>query len=185
MPKKVIIIHGWTGSPTKDWLDWLKTNLEQYDYEVLVPKMPNTNNPNLNSWLEHLTNIVGTPDENCYFVGHSLGCITIMRYLESLKNNQKIGGTVFVAGFITTCGHDKLESFFTKNINWSKIKTHCKAFISIQSDNNSHISLPYEGIFKDKLNAQVIIEHNKKHFTGDEGVNELPIALESVLNISR
>ena len=33
-------------------------------------------------------------DENTYFVGHSIGCQAIMRYLESV-DVKKIGGVLF------------------------------------------------------------------------------------------
>lgn len=99
MNKRVFIVHGWGGFPQKGWFPWLKNKLENRGFIVQIPPMPDTENPNMKPWVNHLAKIVGTPDKNCYFIGHSLGCITILRYLESLKTNQKIGGAVLVAGF--------------------------------------------------------------------------------------
>lgn len=90
--KRVFVVHGWSGYPEEGWRTWLKSELEKEDFRVFVPTMPNTDNPKLNSWLKRLIKTVGTPDKNCYFVGHSLGCITILRYLETLKKNQEVGG---------------------------------------------------------------------------------------------
>lgn len=102
--------------------------------------MPDTANPTMDKWVTHLKKIVGNPDGDCYFVGHSLGCITILRFLETLGEDQKVGGVVLVAGF----GHDldfkgyksELSSFFQTPINWKKIKKHCNKFVAIHSDDD-------------------------------------------------
>ena len=64
------------------------------------------------------------------------------------------------------------------------IQRHCPKFIAIHSDNDPYVSLHYGDLFKEKLGAEVIIEHNKKHFSGDEGITELPIVLNSILKIA-
>lgn len=186
MTKRVFFIHGWEGHPEEGWRPWLKNELEKRGFEVYIPAMPNTNHPNLNAWLKHLSKTVNVPDENCCFVGHSLGCITILRYFEALKNNQKVSGAVLVAGFTSNLGYKDLNSFFTKPINWKKITSHCKKFIAIHSDNDPWVSLHYgKEFFKEKLHAEIIIENNMKHFSGDDGINKLPSALKSVLKISK
>ncbi len=108
--KKVIIIHGWEGSPQADWFPWLKKELKAKGFVVEVPAMPDTMHPTLESWLVHLKKVTGEPNENTYFVGHSLGVITILRYLESLED-KKVGGIVLVAGFSEQIGYDLFEVF--------------------------------------------------------------------------
>ncbi|PIR13849.1 esterase [Candidatus Falkowbacteria bacterium CG11_big_fil_rev_8_21_14_0_20_39_10] len=184
MTKKAILIHGWEGYPEEGWLPWLKNELEKQGFEVIVPAMPNSGKPKMKEWLDYLKKIVGNPDKNCYFVGHSLGCITILRYLESLKNGQNIGGAVLVAGFSSNLGYDELDSFFQNKINWDKIKLHGQKFIDIVSDNDPFVSLHYADFFKEKLGAEVIIEKNKGHLGGEHNINKLPSALKSVLKIS-
>ena len=116
MSKKAFIVHGWEGTPESGWNPWLKNELEKKGFTVIVPPMPDTENPEMGAWLNHLKDVVGEPDKDCYFVGHSLGCITILRYLESLPGDKKIGGAVLVAGFASNLGYEELESFFAKPI---------------------------------------------------------------------
>lgn len=184
MPKRAILIHGWEGYPEEGWRPWLKKELESKGFEVIVPAMPDSANPKMDTWLSHLNKLVGEPDKDTYFVGHSLGCITILRYLESLSKNQVIGGAVLVAGFTSNLGFEELDNFFPSLVDWDKIKPHCSKFVAIHSDNDPYVSLHYSDFFKDNLGAEIIVEHNMKHFSGDDGVNELPAALESVLKIS-
>ena len=116
-------------------------------------------------------------------VGHSLGAITILRYLESLSEGQKIGGAVFVAGFTDDLKIPELKDFFTTAINWDKVKQHCPTFIALHSDNDPYVSLWYRDIFQDKLQAKVITMHNMRHFSGDDGIKELPELLELITTI--
>jgi hypothetical protein len=132
-----------------------------------------------------LKKTVRTPDRECYFVGHSLGCITLLRYLETLKEHQQIGGCVLIAGFISNLGYTELESFFKTPIAWENINKHCRKFVAIHSDDDPYVSLHYGHMFQEKLNAKLIIEHGKKHFSGEDGVIELPSALHQLLRISQ
>src|SRR3989344_6946533 len=99
MKKRVIITHGWGGHPKGDWFPWLKKELEAKSFEVHIPRLPNAENPRIEKWVPKLAQVVGVADEETYFVGHSMGCQAIARYLESLPEGVKIGGAVFVAGF--------------------------------------------------------------------------------------
>jgi hypothetical protein len=184
MPKRIFLIHGWEGYPEEGWRPWLKSKLEKEGFSVFVPAMPDTKHPKMDDWIKHLIKIVGIPDKDCYFVGHSLGCITILRYLENLEDGQEVGGAVLIAGFTSNLGYEELESFFTKHIDWERIKSHCKKFVAIHSDNDPYVSLHYGDFFKDKLNSEVIVEHDMRHFSGDDGITELPVALNTVLRMS-
>ena len=190
--KRVFLIHGWGGYPEEGWKPWLKNELEKRDFIVYVPAMPDSEHPKMDAWLEELRKTVGTPDEDCYFVGHSLGCITILRYLETLEESQEIGGAVLVAGFSDiniTIGKDEdineIKTFFETDVDFKKIKTHCKKFVAIHSDDDPYVPLRYANIFKEKLGAEIIVQNNMKHFSGEDGINQLPIALESVLKLSK
>lgn len=187
--KHVYLIHGWGGNPKHGWFPWLKKELENENFDVFAPVMPNTDNPKLETWLPHLSETIGTPDENCYLVGHSLGCITILRYLESLENDKKIGGVILIAGFGKDLEYKdykgELSSFFETPVDWNKIKKHCPKFIAIHSDNDPWVNIKNGELFKQKLNAKLEIMHAMKHFSGDDGIEKLPIALKSILELDR
>jgi hypothetical protein len=138
----------------------------------------------MDKWVLHLAELVGKPTENDYFIGHSLGCITILRYLEQIEESQKVGGAILIAGFTDDLGYKELSSFFQKPINFSKIKSRSKEFIAIHSDNDPYVALSYGDILKEKLDAKLIIGHNMKHFSGDDNITELPVALGAILDIS-
>ena len=185
MQKCAYLIHGWDGSPDGAWRPWLKKELEKKGWLVEALKMPTPHHPKMTTWVEPLQNTIGKPDKNCYFIGHSLGCITILRYLESLKVNEKIGGVFMVAGFSSNLGYKELENFFKTPINWKKIKTHCSHFTAIHSDNDYYVSLNYGDLFKQFLNAKLIIKPKMGHFGDNDGITKLPFLLEEILRVSK
>jgi len=188
--KRVFIIHGWGGSPDEGWFLWLAKNLREKGFLVEVPAMPDADDPKIEAWVTYLEKIVGRCDENTIFVGHSIGCQTIMRYLENLPENEKSDGAVFVAGWFTLTGLEEEEERMTSSpwvnlpIDLKKVKTRAKKFICIFSDDDPFVPAENWEIFSKKLGAEIIVEKNKGHFTGDDGSAELPAALEAVLKIA-
>ncbi len=177
--KRVFLIHGWEGSPKEHWFPWLKKELEKLDFKVKSLDMPNSNYPKLSEWLNHIKKSVTSPDKDTYFVGHSLGCITIVRYLELLPNEAKIGGCVLVAGF-SFLKDKEMKEFYKKDFDIVKIRKHCDKFVNIYSDNDEDISLKESKSFAKLLKAKKVLEKGKGHFCLDEGVDKLPNVLKAI-----
>lgn len=191
--KIVYIIHGWSDGPQGSWFPWLKTELETRGFEVCVPSMPDADEPKIEAWVGYLAKVSKMVDENTYFVGHSIGCQTILRYLERLLNNKKIGGAVFVAGWffkltnLETEEEEKIaEPWVETPINFEKVKKITRNFIAIFSDNDPFVPLDKNvKLFRDKLDAEIMIEHGKGHMIKEDGVTELPIVLEALLRMTQ
>ncbi len=189
--KRVFIIHGWGGNSEESWFPWLKKELEQRKFKVIVPNMPNSKIPKIDAWVSHLTENIGKADKNTFLVGHSIGCQAIMRYLEQLSPKEKIGGAVLVAGFFTLIGLTTKEKPIAKpwlenSIDFKKVKEHCSNLTVILSDNDSYVPLEENKLkFEKELNAKVIVKHNLGHFSGENGITELPSALQEILKFSK
>ena len=186
--RRAIIVHCWEGTPEYCWYPWVKKELEQKGLEVKIPAFPDTNNPDRDAWVAHLEKEVGIPDENLYLVGHSIGCATILRYLENIDEAEKIGGAIFVAGFTENPGYDEVQTFFDEPFDFEKIKKSAKSsFAAIFSDNDPHVDLKFAEIFKEKLGAKIIIKHKMGHFSGsienEKATHELPDVVERTLDM--
>ena len=191
MPRKrVFIIHGWDGLPEDGWFPWLADKLEERGFEVNLPLMPHTAKPEIRAWVSHLKEIVGNPNSDTYFVGHSIGAQTILRYLEGLPRDANVGGAVFVAGWFTLANLDDEEEWkiatpwIETPIDCTKVLEHTKKFIAIFSDNDRFVPPENEAMFQERLGVKTVIEHDRGHFMGLEGVVRLPSALEAVLEMA-
>lgn len=190
---RVIIVHCWDGYPEYCWYPWAKQQLEKDGVAVSVPAFPDTAHPNRERWCKTLSETVGTADEHTFLVGHSVGCVTIMRYLESLPQNVRIGGAVFVAGFTDDLGFAELKNFFTEAINFEKIKAHCRHFVAIHSTDDPYVPLRHSQVFEKKLGATIIIKANAGHFSGSNDPEppnaktymQLPEVVNSILQFTQ
>lgn len=164
--KRAVIVHCWGGTPDYAWYPWAKQELEKRGYRVTVPLMPDTDRPQLSAWLPHLAQAIGAPDEELLLIGHSLGTVTIMRYLEALPGNQRVGNVIFVAGFTDQLGFRQLENFFENRLDYARIRPKAASFTAIQSDNDPYVSAQYGQRLKQELGAEIISKHNAGHMSG-------------------
>ncbi len=186
--KRVFIVHCWGGGPGDHWYPWLKKELEARGFSVTVPQMPNTDKPEINSWISHLRGVVGEPDENTYLVGHSVGCQTILRYIEQAA---PVGGAVCVGGWFELAGvEDGEETAIVKPwletpLSSEAVRAKVGRLVAIFSKNDPHVSLGLNRkVFKKEFGAEIIVERKKGHFLADDGVKELPAVLDAVLKMA-
>lgn len=136
--------------------------------------------------------IVKNPDENTFFVGHSMGCQAIARFLELLPGNVRVGGVIFVARFfkrLTNLENDEEERETAKHwletpIDFDKTRKHVNKSVAIFSDDDPYVPLDNIDDFRDKLGSKIRIEKNKGHLNENAGVLELPVVLEELLEIT-
>ena len=186
--KKAVIVHCWEGYPNYCWYPDAKDKLEKLGFEVKVPAFPHTETPTQKDWVPFLSEQIGEPDEDLYLIGHSVGCITILRYLETLSEEQKVGGVVMVAGFVNHLGYDELKNYFEIPIDYQKIKSRVKnGFVAIHSDNDPYVDSKNADVFKEELEASAIVRNNMGHFSGpiddEKSCTELPEVVEAIQSL--
>ena len=178
MKKRVIIVHGWEGSPTSDWIGWATEAFREKEYEVTTPEMPDTDNPVIEKWVGHLKFVAGAGDEHTYFIGHSIACQTIMRFLETI--DAEIGGAIFVAGWFDLTNQGEEEKVIAKPwietpIDYAKVRGNLAKSVVMLSDNDPYV--PYEETkrdFETRLGSEAVIVSKAGHFTTDDGFGPFP-----------
>lgn len=190
MKKRVFVIHGWGGHSEESWFPWLKSELEKKGFEVQVPQLPDSANPRIENWIPVIAKTVGNPNEQTFFVGHSMGNQAIARYLEGLSSDKKVGGVIFVAGFfkrLTGLTDEEKETgahWLQTPLDLRKVKSHFDKSVAIFSDDDEFVPLDNQEEFKTFFQSEVIIEKSKGHLNGEAGVFELPIVLNKLLEIA-
>lgn len=189
--KRVFIVHGWGGDPGEVWFPWLKSEIEGRGAEVRVLKMPDSGTPVIESWVGSLAEAVGRVDMDTYFIGHSIGCQTIMRYLETLPQGAKVGGVVFVAGFYELTNIDApneqliIKPWLETPIDHESVKARAGRIVAIFSDNDAHVPLTNELMHKSRLGAETVVLKGMNHFNekADADYKQIPAILTSVLDV--
>lgn len=170
--KKAVVVHGWGGNSKSDFHMWLKEELEKKEYLVIAEDFPNTDEPVISEWVGKLQEICSDCDETTLLIGHSIGCQTILRFLE--KSDKKFGKVILVAPWmhldentIKEEGEEVEEiakPWMETPIDFEKVKQNALGFMCIFSDDDPYVPLSDEKLFKDKLNAKTIVLEKKGHF---------------------
>jgi uncharacterized protein len=181
--KRVFFVPGITGIDDGGWPGWLDREFTKSGFEFRILQMPDIMYPEVHQWVDFLIEQNIKVDKNTYFIGHSLGCITIARYLETLQSGKKAGGCVFVAGFCSIPSIPLLSRFCTLPLDFSKVKEHAEDFVVVLSDNDHIIPQINSEELAGKIGARIIIEHNKGHFRSD--TKELHSVLNSILEMDQ
>ncbi len=187
---KIYIVHCWDGTKDDGWYPWLDKQLSNENNIVYRFDMPNTTSPDIDEWVSFLDSKVESLDENTFFVGHSIGCQTIMRYLQT-KNMCKIGGILFVAPWLELLdfaiedeeSYNVAKPWLNTKIDFEKVKQFTNNINCIFSDNDYFVSLDQKDKFEKLLDANTIVVSGKGHISQDDGVYELKEILEECKNM--
>ncbi len=191
MPR-FIIIHRWFGYPEEGWQPWLKRELEELDCEVVIPKMPDPEEPRIGPWVDAVKKAAGEIGPDTFFVGYSIGNQAIWRMLQDLPAETKIGGMLMVAPWVDLKfdaleyeGDRKIaEPWISTRIRWHDVAKRTDQFHAVLSDDDYYVPVEDAEKFEESLGAQMVIETGGKgHLSGDDGITELPSALEACISM--
>lgn len=182
--KRVIIVHGYAASPQSHWFPWLKKTLENQGAVVTVACMPNSSTPDPVEWLQFLENLSLPLDENTIFIGHSLGCITVLNYLNKYsKEIDKIGGYILVSGFDETLETlPSLKKHTDCKLDYTALVSLTEQRISIISSNDGIVNPKLSENLARLLKTDTVHVKNAGHFLDRDGYKEFTDIL-SVLEV--
>ena len=182
--KRLFIVHGWGDGPREPLTIWLEKIGNELGFETTFLSMPNPAVPTIDAWVKHLEDNVYYVDQDTYFIGHSLGCQAILRYLEGNKGSQ-LGGAILIGpAFVvsdleTQEDEDIFRPWKDRPIDFTSIRPMSSNFVTIFSDDDKSVPLDAnKPIIENGLGQKIIVEQGKGHFTKDDGVEELLVVKE-------
>lgn len=163
---KFVILHGYTGTPEKNWLPWAKRQLETLGHEVLVPVLPDTENPAEEAQVAAAL-AAADFDEHTVLVGHSLGAIVAMKALQ--KSGKKIARLVIVASAIEPAFAGSqprpFHSTFSWDIDYDALKDLSASRTVLSDLSEFPARIAYQKHLAQMLDAQLVEVHAaKEHF---------------------
>lgn len=186
----IYMVHCWEGKKDDGWYPWLDSKISNEQNKMIRFNMPNTEHPKIEEWVSALDKQVNQIDKNTYFVGHSIGCQTILRYLEA-KNPKEIGGILFVAPWLDLLpkavsdedSYNIAYPWLHTQIDFDKIQKMTDNITCIFSDDDYFVALSQKEEFEKLLNAKTIVVSEKGHISSDDGVNELVEIYDEMMNL--
>lgn len=178
MSKRVLILHGLSGSNFPHWQAHLASDLIKESYIVSFPELPNKNSPSLNEWKNFLK------EEIKYFkpdivVCHSLANILWFHTCDEL--DIKLDKLMLVAP-VRNKPLDEAKSFFPYPIA-KDLKA--KEIIMAASTNDPYMSLEEAIELQSQLNIGMKIMENAGHINPISGFGKLDCALDWIKRVEQ
>ncbi len=143
--KKALLLHWWEGTSDGCWFPWLKKELEQQWFEVIVPDLPNTQKPVFEEQIWVIQKYSTDFWEWDVIVGHSLWCCLTTQFIE--RNQLKKINVVLVAPVYPQLWweikemlweyYDLLEKYYWLPNTFEKLENQYTVFLS---DNDPFIN---------------------------------------------
>lgn len=179
--KKVLIVHGFEGSPNGGWRPWLMSELEKLGVYACALSMPFPEKPVQSEWVAEISrHILPENQDDYYLVGHSLGVPAILRYLESVNPEIHIGGAVLAAGPLDDVGIKAIGDFFKTPFDFELIRERASKFAVIHGEEDDVVPVEHARCLAENVKGELIIIPAAMHLTGSEGFHQLPQVLEAL-----
>lgn len=185
--KKLFIIHGYAAHPSDHWFPWLQSEAEKNGFATSVIEMPNPDEPAIEDWLKTLKEqIPNDTDDNTYFVAHSLGCITLLRHLESLPEGTKIGGYILVSGFSSELPIlPQLAPFTEQPLDLQRLKAMTKSKVVIGATDDRIVPISLIRSLATDLDAQFIETESGGHFLASDGYEQFSLVWDQLQSMAK
>lgn len=138
--KRFVLLHGYTGTPERNFFPWLKALLERYGYEVIVPALPNTKNPTIAEQVEYVLKNISL-EENTALLGHSMGGAVALKIAE-IKKLAKLILVDAVSSPIRVTRQTKYERTFDWQFDWENIRANTKDVVVLSDTTPGNDILP-------------------------------------------
>lgn len=185
--KTAIILHGTQSSSSGGWLQWLKAQLEQREFVVWVPDLPNADYPSLVEWTDYiLDNCPFEINQNTTLIGHSSGAVAVLVLAQDFthKINQIISVGVYkdleyLHDVVNFHANDRI---FDIPFNFDKIKQNCNNIVFIHSDDDPYCPLSHAEFLSKKTLGKLVVMPGQGHFNLDKSpeYNKFPALLDQL-----
>ena len=176
---QVYVIHGYLASPSDHWFPWLKKTMEEKQVSVEVLALPDSSAPVSGAWHQTLMEGIEVLDENTYLIAHSLGCATLLRYLEAALGKKSIGGIILVSGFVSSMSsRPQFDAFVDRVFDFNKVIDATPQRAVIASRQDDIVPYDYSEQLAMSLDASLHSIDGAGHFLGSDGYDEFPQLLD-------
>lgn len=175
----IYVVHGYTANSQANWFPDLKNQLESDNVKVHIFDMPDTYAPKEKEWLDFLEKNITDFDGKLIFIGHSLGCVTILNFLED-KDMDNIESLFLISGFVEESPIPELSEFVIKKINYSKFIESIKNRVVVSAKDDDIVPYRYSETLAERLNSRFELLEAGKHFIDRDGFTKFPYLVDLI-----
>ncbi|MBB3139340.1 RBBP9/YdeN family alpha/beta hydrolase [Halomonas organivorans] len=181
----VYIIHGFMATPDDHWFQWLKDKLEERGIAVNILALPDSFSPDPMIWQKTLEENIDRLNEKTFLVAHSLGCVSLLSYLDDREEDKPIGGLILVSGFVAPLPElPQLNSFVDHQVNFEKIIKVAPQRAVVGSPQDPIVPYSLTEALASDLSADLYSIDGAGHFLAEDGYDSFPQLLDTLLKMT-
>ena len=174
---RIILVHGFNASPEMNFHPWLAGALRDLGHEVITPTLPlKSNEPFDRAAINQImVSHVGVIRNNDIFLGHSLGGLLILQFLEATEMKETPRGIVLV-GSPWKVAKPELRSLFMADLDSDVLMWKAREFVVVHSKDDKLVPYEHGKKLSEALRARLVTSEADDHFMGEQ----YPILLKTV-----
>ena len=178
---RVTLIHGFNAGPGANFHPWLKRELEARGFDVRVPELPFRTGETLEflPLMEIMHEKIGMLDHEDIVLGHSLGAVLALRYLEyvELKGTPRAFIMIGAPWQVKT---PELQSIFMTNLDFDVVPWKASEFFVVHSPDDDLVPFDHAKHWAEILKAKLIDEGGHQHYLDAE----YPVLRDLIIDIA-
>lgn len=179
--QRASIFHGYGATPADHWFESLAEQLETDGIPTVIPALPNPLDPISEQWVHAVRTALGAVDEHSIIVAHSLGCLTVLRYLRSLSGAWRLDTLVLVSGFVDRLpALPDLDDFIAEGCDVTGLSDRIDRIAILRSDDDPFVPTEHTDRLANLLGVAVQVIPGAGHFLAADGVYSLREAHEAI-----
>lgn len=176
-PPRLVVVHGYGATTENHWFPRLQQRMASKGWDVTLADLPDSDAPAAGPWAEAVEDAVGHIDGRTYLVGHSLGCITLLRHLAGFPGPWTLGGIILVAGFTGKLESlPELDPYLQDDVELQDLPDRIRNCLVIHSDDDPLVPPSASASLATRLKAPTLVISGARHFLDVDGVTDLPEA---------
>lgn len=176
---RIILIHGYNSGPDQNFHPWLAKELRDRGFEVIAPQIPLEGEVDPLACIETLVKAVGQLDDETIILGHSLGAVLALRYLEAAEA-MATPRAVILVGAPWMTKSEKTRNLFLSEFDYEVVMWKTKEFVVVHDREDKLVPFDHAEKYQKMLQAELVESTGNDHYMEAE----YPILLQTVLKKS-
>lgn len=176
---RAILIHGYKASPNMNFWPWLAAELRNRGFEVIIPELPNSAEPDRDLWNTALLESIRTLTDKDIIVGHSLGGASALRFLEAAEARTTPHACVLIST-PWLIRDERFRGFFLSEFDYDVLMWRASKFAVIHAKDDPTIPLDHGQRYADVFHAKFVTPEEGGHFQGEK----YPVILDTILELA-
>lgn len=175
MPRRLLVVPRWAGTPRSDFYPWLTAALQPGPFaDIVVADLPDPQTPRLDTWPPAIAGLLGDDPAalaDTFVLGHSVGCQALLHALAALPAGCRVAGMLAVAGWW------RVDEPWPTIVPWqeqlpdlARVRAALPSLTVLLSDNDpfTRDHAANADAWKERLGARIELVPGARHFNAAE-----------------